>query len=561
MKQILHIVKYKALSFLKLNPVYNLNDFMKSAGSFIVYSGFAFGTYFLTQTIINYLLVEVRIGLFLLHQFLSIIMFIFFLSVNVGNIIVSYSTLYKSGEVNFLLTKPVSPTKIFIIKFLDNFFYSSSTMLLIILAAILGYGTYFKLSILSVLSIVLFNFLPFMFIAASFGVILLLFIMKISIRIPLRYIIYVLSAAYIILLFMFFRINSPLKLVSEVMEYYPNLDQYFAALIPPILRFLPNNWLTDCLFWTVSGDYSRAVVCYFYQITVSIFMFMLASYLGYRLYYKTWLNLINLGNKPLIKKAGKERTTDFEKESSLAPQTEVILKREIFTFIREPNQVIHLALLLFLIFIFIVSMRGVSILGTRVIQLQTINYLSVYSFNIFLLSTLALRFVFPLASLEGEAFWKEKSSPFMIKKIFKIKVFIYLIPIILISQLLSYFSNRIFSSKLIILIGILIAFISTAFVYLNFGMGSIFANYKEKNAIRISSSQGAAISFLISLLFIAFQIAILFVPLSRFFQLRRNTGIYNLSLLLLPSILIIALSVVTALIFFKLGLKALRKDF
>lgn len=561
MKQIAHIIKYKALSFLKLNPVNSLNDFMKSAGSFIVYSGFAAGTYFLTQTIINFLLVEVRIGLFLLHQFLSIIMFIFFLSVNVGNIIVSYSTLYKSNEVNFLLTKPVSPTKIFIIKFLDNFFYSSSTMLLIILAGLLGYGAYFKLSLFTIISIVFFNFLPFMFLAASIGVILLLFIMKISIRIPLKYIVYVLSSVYVLLLFLFFKINSPLKLVEEVMNYYPNLDQYFEQLIPLVIKLLPNNWLTESLFWIVQGNYTQAAPFFIYQIVVSLLMFMLACFLGYKLYYKTWLNIINLGNKPVNKSPVKQNIMNLEKESSFKPQTEVILKREILTFIREPNQVIHLALLLFLILIFIVSLRGVSLLGTRSIQLQTINYLSVFSFNIFLLSTLALRFVYPLASLEGETFWKVKSSPLLIKEVFRIKTLIYLLPILLISQLLSYFSNRILSSGLIILIGILTAFIATAFVFINIGMGCIFANFKEKNAIRISSSQGAAISFLISLLFIVFQIAILFVPLSKYFELRRNTGIYHLTLLLPPILIIIVFSIIASVIFYKLGLKTLRKDF
>jgi hypothetical protein len=92
-------------------------------------------------------------------------------------------------------------------------------------------------------------------------------------------------------------------------------------------------------------------------------------------------------------------------------------------------------------------------------------------------------------------------------------------------------------------------------------MGSIFANYKEKNAIRISSSQGAAISFLISLLFIAFQIAILFLPLHNLFQLRRNTGVYDISFLIIPSAAIIIISATVSVIFFKLGIKALKKDF
>ena len=145
MKQIVHIIKYKIITFLKLNPIHNFGDFFKSFGSFVVYSGFAFGTYVFTKIIINYLLVQAKIGLFLLHEFLSIVFFIFFLSINIGNIIVSFSTLYKSDEIGFLLAKPVTPVKIFTIKFLDNFFYSSSTLLLIILTAFLGYGIYFHI--------------------------------------------------------------------------------------------------------------------------------------------------------------------------------------------------------------------------------------------------------------------------------------------------------------------------------------------------------------------------------------------------------------------------------
>jgi len=91
------------------------------------------------------------------------ILFIFFMSINIGNIVVSYSTLYKSAEVNYLITKPVEPAKIFTIKFLDNFFYSSSTLLMILFALLLGYTFYFHLGISQFLVLVLnFNlFLPF----------------------------------------------------------------------------------------------------------------------------------------------------------------------------------------------------------------------------------------------------------------------------------------------------------------------------------------------------------------------------------------------------------------
>ncbi len=59
--------------------------------------------------------------------------------------------------------------------------------------------------------------------------------------------------------------------------------------------------------------------------------------------------MVNIGNKSNSRKGTGKRVFQFEKESSLLPQTEAIVKREILTFIREPNQVIHLLLLLFLI--------------------------------------------------------------------------------------------------------------------------------------------------------------------------------------------------------------------
>ncbi len=43
--------------------------------------------------------------------------------------------------------------------------------------------------------------------------------------------------------------------------------------------------------------------------------------------------------------------------------------------------------------------------------LKTIVYLIVTLFNVFLVASLSLRFVFPLISLEGEALWKIRSAP------------------------------------------------------------------------------------------------------------------------------------------------------
>ena len=561
MNQTIHIIRYKIISFLKLNPIITFGDFLKSFGSLVVYSGFALGTFLFTKAIINYLLVETKIGLFLLHEFLSIVLFIFLLSINVGNIIVSFSTLYKSGEINFLLSKPIPPVRIFIIKFLDNFFYSSSTLLLIIFTAFMGYGIYFNINFINVLGIVLLNLMPMMLSAALLGVIILLVLMKLSSKINFRIIIYSLITIYLALLISFFKLSSPVKLVNKVMEYYPNVDQYFDKLIPPVSKILPNHWLSESLYWIVLDKTEKAIPFFVLQILLSVILFWAAVSLGKRWYYKTWLHSLSLKDRKNDKNISQVRIFDFSNSSVLHPQTEVIIKKDLKLFFREPSQIIHISLLLSLITIFIFSLKGLAILGSRIAEFQTIIYLSVFVFNVLFISTLSLRFIFPIASLEGESFWKIKTSPVEIAKVAKTKLIIFLIPIFIIAQLLSYFSSSVLSTELIFYSGITMMFVCITLVLLNFGLGIIYADYKEKNPIRISSSQGAAISFLLNIIYMIFLVVFLINPFNSFFRAINKHLIPDFTIMVRAVSFIGLISLFISFIAYRLTIKSLKNDF
>ena len=64
----------------------------------------------------------------------------------------------------------------------------------------------------------------------------------------------------------------------------------------------------------------------------------------------------------------------------------------------------HLLVMIFLITIFISSISGIDIIILKAYNqyLKTMIYLIVTLFNVFLVASLSLRFVFPLISLEGE---------------------------------------------------------------------------------------------------------------------------------------------------------------
>lgn len=563
MKFLLHILKYKALAYLRFDSKLTLTLLIKNISSGLIYSGFAVGSYYFSYKLIHFLLNEIKIGLFLLHEFISMTFFIFFVSVNVGNIIVSYATLYKSNEVQFYFSKPIDPTKIFILKFLDNFFYSSSTMLLILFSILTAYAVYFHFSIFAILIALLFNIIPFILTAGSLGVIALLVIIKLASKFGIRKVIYLVTSFYIAAIFLFFKITSPAKLVESVIKYYPILDkdQFLKQLVPPIINYLPNSWLAESLYWSAQGVYVNSINLVLLQISVAACVFALAIILGRKWYFDTWLKNLKIMSDNRNKIFNNKNILSISIKTFLKPQTDSIFKKDLLVFIREPSQVIHISVLLFLTLIFVASVSGIRFAGLGNFMLQTIIYLSIILFDLLLLSTFSLRFVFPTISLEGQTFWKIKSAPVDIKKYLLIKIVPAGLLILLVGQSLSFFTNYRFGYQLIIFSGLITAFASIAIIMINFGMGGLFANYKEKNPIRISSSQGASISFLINVLFMFLMITLIMNPVSNLFLQITMKREMDFTPFIIPTVGIVLISSLVALVFYNLGMNYLKKDF
>lgn len=562
MKQILHILKYKFLAFIRLDSKITAVSLIKSIGSAFIYTAFAVGAFYFAKTLINFLLVEVTVGQFLLHEFISMILFIFFMSINIGNIIVSYSTLYKSAEVNFLLTKPIEPAKIFTIKFLDNFFYSSSTLLMILFALLLGYTFYFQLGIGQFLVLVL-NFIPFMVSAGSLGVMLLLAVILLANRFGVKRVVYSIAVGYVAVIFFFFRINSPRYLVSTVLRHYPfvNKDAYLNDLIPSVIKVLPNNWISQAAYWTLYGDAYKVLFFTMLQIGLAVLLFSLAYHLGKKYYFQTWL--VNHKLTAELNSDRKKISQFFNPTSATAisSQVKAILRKDFLVFLREPSQVIHSLVLLFLMIVFVVSVAGIKFVGLGNFYLQTMIYLAIFIFNLLLITTLSLRFIFPLISLEGNSFWKLKSAPVSIKKYIFSKLYAVAIIVLSISVILCFFSNYKFGIILFTFALIVTVIAAITIVSINFGMGGLFANYKEKNPIRVSSSQGASLTFLISILYMLFLVVLLFKPFSDLFlsiMIKRDFNLLRLFYFTLPMVLISAFVVA---VFYKAAVSALKRDF
>jgi ABC-2 type transport system permease protein len=485
------------------------------------------------------------------------------MAVNIGNIVVSYSTFFKTKEVDFLLTKPLSFTKIFLVKFFDNFFYSSSTLLLIISAVIASYSSYFGLSWYFIPFAVSFIILPFMFIAGTLGAIILLAILRLASIFGIKKILAIIASVYASATILFYYFSSPVNLVTKVFEYFPNINNYFGFLENPNVKLLPNHWVAESLYWITTGkDYAAGWYIYLLIIT-SVLFFLFSLLIAKKWFYKTWLVFLNLSSELSVKKKNNSKIFfSFENDSSLKPRREALIKRELLLFIREPSQWSHFIVMIFLISIFILSISSIDviILKSYDVYLKTLIYLVIYLFNVFLIASLSIRFIFPIVSLEGETIWKVRSAPLNYKKLMLTRLFIYFSVIFIIGQVLNFVSNYQFSILLAAISQLNTAFVTITLVSLNFGMGAMFANYKERNPIRVASSQGASLTFLFTIIYLVFLIILLFAPVSNYFYSVEKRNLASITQLLYTSLMLGAITFVFSYFSISKGIRHFNQD-
>jgi ABC-2 type transport system permease protein len=518
-KELLHLGYYKMKTLLYLDLNFSLSAIIKNIGSFLVYSLFLIAFYFIAQIVIDLVLVKYRLGLFLLHRFIGIGLFMFGLAVTAGNLVVSFSTLYRSPEINFLLSKPIRFESLFIIKFFDNFFYSSSTLFVFLLAGLVGYGSYFHLSIGFYFWSFFIAILPFVFMHALIGVITLFLFIKTSTKVGVKFTFFFIAITYGLSVVYFFNASSPVNLVMEVLPYYPNIDIDFSFLQSPILSYLPNFLVSDAFFSFVRDNNAKLILNSILTLLYMGGVFTITVIIAKRYYYKSYLEVLDL------KFSGKNKSNHsskslFDRSTIFNPRLNSLIKKEILLFIREPSQLIHLAVMILLIILFISGIRSTQLIILKAVspEIQSIIYLSILVFILFMIIALSLRFIFPMLSLEGETFWRLRSSPISVNKIVNIKFFVIIIITGLVGFFLMKFSHRYLPEELYFQSLLLLSFHVSTIVPLVFSMGTVYVNFKEKNPIRISSSQGATVTFLLCLIYLTIIIALVYIPVNDFFS-------------------------------------------
>ncbi|HEY6953234.1 MAG TPA: hypothetical protein VI758_12580, partial [Bacteroidota bacterium] len=367
--------------------------------------------------------------------------------------------------------------------------------------------------------------------------------------------------------FVYFNAFNPVMLVEQVNRSYPHIDTYLSGFEPGFVNYLPNQWVSDFLYDLAKGNVGTALEHVGLLLLVTSGTFLTSFTVARKFYYRSWLVSLQVQAASSVPyTSDRKRWFDFRSSSMLPSQIEALLKKEYVQFIREPSQWIHFLVMVVLTAVFVLATGNLN-LRLRVTEVQLLTYLVMFAFGGFLTSSIALRFVFPMVSLEGQSFWLLLSAPVDRRKIYGMKFVLSIVPVIVLAMLVAVATNipfvRITQSRpFLMYTGLFTAFwVSVTMVSMNLGFGGFFSNYVEKNPIRLASSQGATLTFLATLLYLIAIVTILILPINAYFEFIFHFREFNPAIIVVPGTIVAMLSTALTGFSFAFGINSLRRDF
>jgi len=444
----------------------------------------------------------------------GIVFSLFFLSLLVmlvfSNAVLIYSSLYRSGEVEFLLTLPVSEEAVFLYKYLETLVYSSWAFIYLGVPVIVAFGCnrgvpgYFYPAALVL-------FVVFVAIPAGVGSLIALLLVNFVPRSRLKVFLVLASGAFLLG-------------VLLGLKYFSGLsgDGTFGASeisrITGKLAFSQNPWLPS--LWLSKGvlSLSRAQPwrAGFYLLVIlsnSFFFTMVAAVTSQYLFWRSYSKSHSTGSRNLPGRGRALSRLVHGLFFFLPAQMRLFLAKDIKTALREPAQWSQVLIFFGVLWIYIANIRSLPYNLEMPEARSTISLLNLGATSL-VLSTFTGRFVYPLMSLEGKKFWVLGLAPIKRKQILYGKFLFSFFGSLVVSEALILFSDFIldFPASLYLCHALLVVAICAGLSAISVGLGARYPNLKEDNPARIVAGFGGTLNLIVSMFYIAALVITVAIP-------------------------------------------------
>ncbi|PYQ03146.1 MAG: hypothetical protein DMF82_14045 [Acidobacteria bacterium] len=445
----------------------------------------------------------IRLGLsWLFLTFLSFLAF--------SGIVTALSTFFLSEDLRLLVAAPVAPARLFYSRFTKTVGQASWMVATFMGPVLLAVGIarcagplYYLAGLLSLL--------PFVVIPVALGSMVTLFLVNVFPARRARDVLMLMGLLFAVSLVMLLRFLRPERLLN--VESLPDVTAFFATLQSPVTPLLPSFWAGETVFSGLQGsvDWLHAGALW----TTALAFTVIARAAFGRYYFTGWSK---------AQEARKARFTRMRALDHLAHRLPVrplgrsLLLKDVKVFLRDTTQWSQLLLLLALVLVYLYNFRVLDLeripyMGTMVKNVYAFVNLAMASF---VLSAVAVRFVFPAVSAEGPAFWIIRTAPIPMRSFLWSKFWTGLVPILMLAEALTIVSNRFLGADpfLRVLGAVAVFFMTFALVGLATGMGAQHPRFNAENTTQVAGSYGGIAFMVLAVLYILAMIALLAWPSS-----------------------------------------------
>jgi len=440
----------------------------------------------------------VSVGDLLMARLLSIFALALFIMLVFSNVLVSFSTMYQSHEVPYLLHTPLSYRSFFVVRFAESVSFSSWASAYLGSPLLIAYGLTTNAPMLYYPATALFYF-PFVVIPAAIGSIVTMALLRVFPRVP-RTALIAFGVAGLIALFFYIRgtLNAA-QLAEDTL-----LAQVIQATAQTQSHLLPSYWVSHGILSAASAQYGEAAFQFMLLLANALMLVLIGTEVTERIFMSGYDALAGFGSdrgRPLNRGilGNLDRMLGFVRD----PLRSLVAK-DVKLFWRDPAQWTQFIVFFGIMAIYVANLKNQTGEFRSEVYRSWIAGLNIAACSL-ILATLTSRFIYPLISLEGRRFWILGLAPLGMRQLlwqkFWLSVFMtspFTVGLVCLSCFILSISPIPFALSLY---SIVLA--NLALAGLAVGLGSVYPNFEENNPARIVSGLGGTLNFLFSIAYIA----------------------------------------------------------
>jgi len=460
------------------------------------------------RVLIYFQSVEV-IGDLLAHHLLSMVLLTFFSLLIFSHIITALSNLYLSNDLQLCHSMPAPLEALFLSRSVYTLVDSSWMVIIFGLPVMMAYAYVYRPGV-GYYFAVLHMGLAIAIIAAGIGILFTMIIVHIFPARRTRDIVMLLVIFLLAGLYLMFRFLRPERLVDP--DAFFSVMQYLGALKTPDSPYLPTHWVTETLWGYLSGSSSKSSLFGpLFVWSTAAFLVVINIWVAGAIYFEGF-SKSQEGKKR--RRGGSTALNLLMKFFTMPMGRDLasIMNKDIRTFFRDNTQWSQLLLLGALVVVYLYNF-SVLPLDRSPIRLEFLqNEIAFLNMGLagFVLSAVSVRFIFPAVSSEGGAFWIIRSSPLPIKRFLWGKYAFYILPMLILGEVLIIFTNYLLNVTpfMMILSSVTMFLAIFGIVALGIGFGALYPNFKFENIAQVATGFGGVMYMIVSVLFIALIIVL-----------------------------------------------------